>query len=406
MNSHDFELALRSTLAEMSPFQYKGEASSATWSFTGGFPDVRHFPARRLAEYMNLAIEEDPGILQYGLSADESLRYGESTLREELLARYRCDLGTGADLANVMLTQGAVSAIDLIFRAVIDPGDIAIFEAPTWGVAITLARQARADVRAVPVTAEGVDIDALAALLDRLRAAGRRVKVIYTIPTFQTPTGTVLPTASRRRLAELAARHNVLLVEDGTYAALRYEGTELPSVQSFDTGGRVVRVGSFSKTIAPALRMGWVTGSRPLLAILASARSDLGVSQWTARALALFLGSGHYDEHLAQLLSAYRKKRDLLDESLTSHCADLAQWEVPAGGYFFWLRLSERVDAAKAKNLAKGRGVAARPGEQFFGTPEEGRQMLRIAFSQVPEEDIPHGIEVLGEALQSSRVKE
>ncbi|ONK15810.1 PLP-dependent aminotransferase family protein [Streptomyces sp. MP131-18] len=392
---------LASRAARLTPFRYQGDKPAVLWSFTGGFPDPAHFPVRELSDCLAAAAGEDPELLQYGSSADESLRYGERSLRQALLTRHGDDLPPGACLANVMLTQGGIGAIELAFRSFVDPGDAVVVEAPTWGVALTLARQLRADVHAVPAGPAGLDVDALEAKLDALRAAGRPAKIVYTIPTFQTPTGTVMPAANRRRLAALAARHDAIVVEDGTYAALRYDGLAQPSVQSFDTEGRVLRVGSFSKTVAPALRTGWVTGDRALLSVLASARSDLGVSQWAARALALFLESGQYDAHLSRMLAAYRRKRDVLDAALRRECAGLAEWSVPDGGYFFWLRLREHVDAGKAKRLARERGIAARPGEQFFGTPGDGGQLLRIAFSQVAEERIPGGIAALGEALRS-----
>jgi 2-aminoadipate transaminase len=396
---------LRAAAARLTPFSYVGAQSAPEWSFTGGFPDPAHFPVDELLACLSDAAHEHPGVLQYGGPVDETLRYGESTLRAELLHRLVDDLGPSADLANVMLTTGSVGAIELIFRAFVDPGDVVVLESPTWPVAIVIARQLRAQLVTVPVDRDGLSVDRLAEVVARHKAQGNPVKLVYTIPTFQTPTGSVLPAARRARLAALAAEYNFLVVEDGTYAALRYEGDPVASVQSYDAGGRVLRVGSFSKTVAPALRIGWAAGDAQLLMTMASTRTDLGVSQWAARALTLFLRAGHYDRHLDRMLAAYRRKRDVLHAVLVRECADLADWELPVGGYFFWLRLRELVDAGAAMQLAADDGIACRPGEQFFGLPAEGTQLLRIAFSQIAEDRIDDGVAVLGRALRASRRK-
>lgn len=396
---------LRAAAARLTPFSYVGAQSAPGWSFTGGFPDPAHFPVEELLACMSDVVREDPGVLQYGGPLDETLRYGESTLRAELLPRLADDLEPSADLANIMLTTGSVGAIELAFRAFLDPGDVVVLESPTWPVAIVMARQLRAKLVTVPVDRDGLSVDQLAELLASPDMQDNPVKLVYTIPTFQTPTGSVLPPARRAQLAALAAEYNFIVLEDGTYAALRYEGDPIASVQSYDASGRVLQVGSFSKTVAPALRIGWAAGDARLLATLASARTDLGVGQWAARALALFLRAGHYDRHLDRMLAAYRHKRDVLHAALVCDCADLADWELPAGGYFFWLRLRELVDADAAKQLAARDGIACRPGEQFFGMPVEGAQLLRIAFSQIAEDRIEEGVAVLGRALRASRRK-
>ena len=393
---------LRSALTDLTPFQYRGAQSLPIWAFTGGFPDPAYFPAGPLMDCLAAAAGEDVAILQYGSDLDESLRYGEAGLRRVLLRRLAGDLPRSATIANVMLTNGGIGALELACKAFLDPGEVVVVEAPTWPVALTMARQHRAELQAVPVDAQGMRVEQLAEQADRLAAEGRRVKLVYTIPTFHTPTGTVLSVDRRRRLAELAARHDFIVLEDGTYEALRYEGAEVPSVQSFDTHGRVLKIGSFSKTVAPALRIGWIAGAADALTALAGVRTDLGVGQWAARALALFLERGCYDEHLPRLLAGYRRKRDVVRAALERECAGLADWSVPQGGYYFWLKLRDPVDAAKAKRIALERGIATRPGEQFFGVPQDGRQQLRVAFSQVPEDVIADGIAALAGALRAS----
>jgi 2-aminoadipate transaminase len=393
---------LRSEASRLAPFEYKGAQTRPRWAFTGGFPDPRYFPARHLLDCLKTAAAEDITVLQYGSEIDESLRYGEASLRRALAGRIAGDLGGSSTIAEVMLATGGVGAIELVCRAFLDPGDVVVVEAPTWPVVLTIARHHRAELVAVEVDSAGMCIDLLEERIEMLDAEGRRAKLVYTIPTFQTPTGTVMAVERRRRMAELAARVGFLVLEDGTYEALRYEGDPVPSIQSFDRHGRVLKIGSFSKTVAPALRVGWIGGPADALTALASVRTDLGVDQWVSRALALFLEQGGYDEHLQRMLSAYKRKRDVLHAALERECADLVDWSLPLGGYFFWLRLRDRVDPDEAKRVAMEKGIATRPGEQFFGVPQDGRQLLRVAFSQVPEEVIPEGVAELARALRAA----
>jgi 2-aminoadipate transaminase len=393
---------LRSSAARSAPFEYQGAQTRPRWNFTGGFPDPKYFPTRELLSCLEAAAAEDTAVLQYGSEIDESLRYGEASLRRALLGAVAADLDEPVSIAEVMLTTGAVGAIELAFRAFLDPGDVVVVEAPTWPAALTMASQHRVELVAVELDSAGMRIDRLEERIDELAAEGRRPKLVYTIPTFQTPTGTVMSVERRRRLADLAARVGFVVLEDGTYEALRYDGEPVPSIQSFDTHDRVLKVGSFSKTVAPALRVGWISGREKALTALASVRTDLGVGQWAARALALFVDQGGYAEHLQRLIAGYRQKRDVLHAALERECADLADWSIPPGGYFFWLKLRERVDAGEAKRVAVENGIAMRPGEQFFGLPEDGRQLLRVAFSLVPEEVIPTGVAELGKALRSA----
>jgi 2-aminoadipate transaminase len=393
---------LRSSAARAAPFEYTGAQTRPRWNFTGGFPDPRCFPTQHLLACLEAAVAEDMAVLQYGSEIDESLRYGEASLRRALRGAVVADRGEPVTIAEIMLTTGAVGAIELAFRAFLDPGDVVVVEAPTWPAALTIARQHRAELVAVGIDSAGMRVDQLEERIDELEAQGRRPKLVYTIPTFQTPTGTVMAIERRRRLADLAARVGFVVLEDGTYEALRYDGEPVPSIQSFDRHDRVLKVGSFSKTVAPALRVGWISGGEEALTALASVRTDLGVAQWPARALALFVEQGGYAEHLGRLLATYRQKRDVLHAALERECADLADWSVPLGGYYFWLKLRDQVDAGEAQRVAMENGIAMRPGEQFFGLPEDGRQFLRVAFSQVPEEVIPIGVAELGKALRSA----
>jgi 2-aminoadipate transaminase len=171
---------------------------------------------------------------------------------------------------------------------------------------------------------------------------------------------------------------------------------------SLDDTGLVLRIQSFSKILAPGLRLGWVTGHPEVVAALSSVRGDLGVSQWTARIMAAFIREGLLDPHIAMVNQLYREKRDLTAAALREHCGDYVRFDTPPGGFFFWAELSSEVDGAAVGERALADGVACRPGERFFGDSESGAQYLRIAFSQVSMEEIERGIAALGKAITAS----
>ena len=187
-----------------------------------------------------------------------------------------------------------------------------------------------------------------------------------------------------------------MIVEDNVYADLRYDGERLPSLYSLDDAGLVVKVDSFSKTLMPALRLGWVTGDPAAIDAMARVRRDLGVSQLVARAIARFVGDGRYEPHIASVCELYRTKRDAVAAALEQHCTGTMTWNNPAGGYFFWLELADDVDGKAVQRAAFMEGVLCRPGERFYGEPEHGKQRLRLAFTMAPVADLERAVEILG----------
>ncbi len=378
-------------------------AVDVTWAFEAGLPDPATFPIDDLVRISEHVLRTDAADgLQYGGGQHGSIVYGWEGLRDLLAERTRAREGREVGRREVMLTSGGVQALTLACSAFLDAGDSFAVEAPTWGAVLSAGQKSGAEPIAIPLDREGMRIDLLEKQAERLASEGKPLKMVYTIATFHTPTGVCLSLDRRRRLIELAEKWNFLVLEDNVYGDLRYEGDPIPTIFSQDDTDRVVKVDSFSKTLAPALRLGWVTGHADAIAALSSVRGDLGVSQWLARIMAEYLKEDLLDPHIARVSALYRGKRDTAVKALEEHCAEWVRWETPQGGYFLWLELGPEVDGRQVMARAIADGVVCRPGERFFGREEDGRQFFRLAFIMVPNEEIERGIAVLGKAIRES----
>lgn len=374
-----------------------------TWAFEAGLPDPATFPIEDLVRISECVLREDADDgLQYGGGYHGSVVYGWEGLRDLLAGRMREIDGREVGRRELMLTSGGVQALTAACHAFLDPGDSFAVEAPTWDAILTAARTTGAEAVGVPLDADGLRVDWLEERLPELLRRGKPLKLVYTIDTFHTPTGTCLSLERRRRLLELAEEWNFIILEDNVYGDLRYAGEPIPSMKSLDDSGLVIKVDSFSKTLAPALRIGWVTGHADAIAALSAVRGDLGASQWMARVVAQYLREGLYEPHLAKVNALYRRKRDVAIAALREHCSEWLTWTQPDGGFFLWLEVTEAVDGNQVLRHAISRGVVCRPGERFFGNPDEGRQFFRLAFTTVPEDQIEPGIAILADALRAS----
>ena len=380
------------------------QEQTSRWSFEAGLPDPTTFPIDDLARLSERVLRDDgTDGLQYGSRQDSSIVYGYEGLRDLLAERAgekdgRDDLGR----AGVMLTHGGVQGITLASDAFLNPGDGFAAEVAAWQTVLVAARKTGAILSPIPIDDDGMIVDALEEELRRVRDEGRQIKLVYSCATFHSPTGVCMSTDRRRRLLELADEWNFVILEDNVYGELRYDGEPLPSLLSLDQSGRVMKVDAFTKILAPALRLGWVSGNPALLEVLSSVRGDLGVSQWTARVMAEFMREGLLEPHIERVKELYRRKRDIVVDALERYCAPWVTWRVPDGGYFIWVELSDRVDWRQVRIEAYRRGVECRPGERFFDDERSGERFLRIAFTMVPIDELEPGIKVLGEAIQQS----
>ncbi len=363
-------------------------------AFTGGIPDPDTLPIEELIEVSDLVLRrEGADALRYGG------HQGHQGLREWLADEIGRREGMPLTADNFSITNGVSGALANVCEAFLDEGDVGLTESPTYPGGAGTIRGCLGDAEAVTADEHGVIPEALEETIGRLKNEGRRVKLIYVIPTFQNPTGVAMTLERRKAMVEICRRHEVLIVEDDAYGDVRFEGERLPSLFALAGGEGAVYLGTFSKTVATGLRIGWVLGSEPLVEALVKMRFDLGVSPWLQRALAEYGSSGRWERHVAKMNDVYRSKRDTMLAVLEERCSRYLSWNRPEGGYFLWLRLSDGVDPAVLSEAARQMGVAF-VGGQAFKRDEDGRRHIRLAFSFVNEQEIPEGIIRLGRALE------
>ncbi len=387
-----------------------------TFNFDQGVPAEETFPIADLEALHDEILERDQGraleYISFGFDTDSDrilylstyveLVLGNTELRRQvadwLVARQGL---AGQDPDGIILTSGSVQAIALAVNALVEAGDGVMVEASSFPYALRYFQMRGANIRPVAIDGDGIDVDDMEVALQQMRAAGVRPKMLYVIATFQLPTGVCTSLPRRRRLLELAEEYDFVILEDNIYGDLRYSGDALPTLLSLDTTGRVLQSHGFSKIVAPALRLGWVAGRPDLVAGLAAVRQDLGVSQWTCRVMAEYLARGMLDPHIDKINAVYRSKRDVAAEAVREHCSPWVTFDLPDGGFYLWLRISDQVDWEKARVAAENAGVAFRPGERFMGPDmaEQGQQYIRLAFSHVTEPEIRRGVAALGEAI-------
>jgi 2-aminoadipate transaminase len=319
-------------------------------------------------------------------------------LAEYLVQAIGADQGLQLGAENLLITAGSSQALSLICRLLIDPGDYVVVEGPTFLGAVRTFRTAEAEVVEVSVDEEGMVIEELDATLTQLAAEGKRVKFIYTIPTFQNPMGVTMPLERRERLLEVASRHQVIILEDDAYHGLLYEGEVPPWLWTLDKAGIVLHCGTFSKTLAAGMRLGWVGGRPELVAKIGALKDDGGTNPFAGYIAAKFAEEGRLEKHRQLLNQIYRKKRDRMLAGLERYMPDGSQWTHPQGGFFIWLELPERIDTVKILAKAIKAGVNYLPGPACFASGK-GRNTIRLAFSFVKLEQIEPGLRILGELL-------
>jgi 2-aminoadipate transaminase len=370
-------------------------AASLSWVFEAGLPDPATYPAADLSRIAADVLREDSGdALSYG--DFRTLLFGHRGLRELMAERTLQRDGKEVDISSIMITAGAMHALQLAREAFIEPGDVYGMEQPTYG------DSGAGDTIFIPLDGDGMRVDILESELQRLKGEGKRLKLLNTINDWHSPTGTCLSLPRRRRLLELASEYDFLIFQDAIYGEYRYEGEPIPSLVSLDEEGRVIRADSFSKIIAPAMRVCSVTGSPAVIEAMALARADMGTSVWLTRIVEQYLREGLLEPHLDSVRACYRQKRDVVVRALEEYCFPWVTFDKPKGGFFVWAKMSEEVDAGLAAMNAFAEGVAVRPGERFFDDKAAGKSYFRIAFSYEPIEKLEPGIATLGKAISAS----
>lgn len=356
--------------------------------FGDGSPAREMMPIDRLREATQRAWDDAPGCLGYG---DQP---GYAPLRE-LVAERIAARGIETHADSVLITAGSTQAIDLACRVLLEPGDAVIVEEPTFLGALEIFATFEVSIVGVAVDEHGMRVDGLEAAL----AANPNVKVIYTIPTFQNPTGTTLPLDRRQRMIELAREHAVAIFEDDPYGELQYDGEVVPPLRALDD--QVMHFGTFSKTIAPGIRTGFAIAPPEIYRLMLAMREVTDISSDRIMMRTVYhTAAGFLDEHLVGARELYRSRRDAMLAALEAHMPAGVTWSRPNGGFFIWITLPDTIEGAELFEEAAANGVIFFPGEWFFSN-RDGGHTLRLSFSTVPENRIALGVQRLGETIRT-----
>ncbi len=363
-------------------------------SLAGGLPDTSTFPPQSFAAQMTRIAQE---------SAAEALQYGPTEGFEETkdcILEVMGGEGMLPDPDDVIVTTGGQQAIDLVCKTIIDPGDVIICEAPTYPGALSVFSSYQADVVQVECDEDGMQVEVLERLLGELRGEGRRPKFIYSVPSFQNPSGVTMSLERRQRLVELARAEELLVVEDNPYGLLRYGGEPMPPLYQLDGGDFVIYIGTFSKILSPGIRLGWAVAPPPVMEkiVLGKQAADLCTSTLTQYFVREYFAERRWQHYIDDLVEIYRGRRDTMVEALRTYFPAEATWTEPEGGLFIWATLPEYIDTGDLLAKALRADVAFVPGGAAY-VDGRGRHSMRLNFSGVDSETIREGVRRIGEVI-------
>jgi 2-aminoadipate transaminase len=363
-------------------------------SLAGGLPDTTTFPGEDFAALMaRVGAESAAQALQYGPT--EGFDGVKDCIVEVMAAE-----DMRVEREDLLVTAGGQQVIDLVCRALIDPGDVILAEGPTYPGAVPVFWSYEADVVQIEMDDDGMRLDVLEAQLERLDREGRKPKFIYTVPSFQNPAGVTLALERRRALVRLAQERELLVLEDNPYGMLRYEGDALPTLYSIDGGEFVIYLGTFSKILSPGLRLGWAAAPRPVLEKLnlGKGAADLCSSPLSQHFVMAYFADRDWRAYLRALVELYRRRRDTMLDALTEHFPPEATWTRPRGGLFVWATLPDYIDTTDLLARALRERVAFVPGRAAYLDGRGGSEM-RLNFSGVDEDAIREGVRRIGEVI-------
>ena len=348
-------------------------------SLAAGNPAPEAFPVEDIRKIGQEILENEPILaLQYGVTE------GYQPLIDELKAMLKRRLNIGKDFDQLIVTSGATQIMELLTKVLCNEGDSIAVEDPSFIGSLNAFRSYGVNLRGVPVDADGINIEALEETLK----SDDKIRFLYTIPNFQNPAGCTMSLGKRKAVYDLACKYDIIVLEDNPYGDLRVAGEDLPCIKSFDEEGRVVYAGTFSKVIAPGIRVGYASGPAPILA-----KMTVGiVYHW--------LQEYDLEAHVEKMHGIYRKKLNLMCDLIDSELGDYVTYVRPEGGLFVWCKLDDRLPMMDFCAKAVEKKVAVVPGTAFLADPEGSTQYIRLNFSTPTDEDIEKGLKLLGEVAR------
>lgn len=363
-------------------------------SFAGGLPAPELFPVKEMKAAVDKVFEEHgQEAMQYGAAK------GVTALREVIQQHVKEKENVDSELDNVLVTTGSEQALDLVGKAFVDPGDTVLVEQPTYLCALDVFRSYGANFASVEMDEDGMKMDALEEALK----ANPNTKLIYTVPNFQNPTGRTMTEKRRKQLAELAEKYDVYVLEDNPYGEIRFSGQHVPAVKSFDKSGHVFYMSTFSKTLAPGFRLGWLVADKAVVNKLTVLKqsADLHTDNLAQFAVAQFFADNDVDAHVKEISALYGKRKDLMLEGIKKYFPEGVKYTDPEGGMFLWVEVPGVDDTVELFKECLEHDVAFVPGDPFFaGEVQPGA--FRLNYSNMKEDQIEVGLKRLGAALTAA----
>jgi len=369
---------------------HAGETGEGVISFANSIPDSRLFPYEKIRSIMTkLSRQVDASFLDYGPVL------GSQALRELLRQRFKFE-GIDFNTNDILITSGSQQGVDLAIKTLLKPGDTVAMEIPSYTGAINLFEMHDLNILPIPIDHNGMIVDALEDVLKT-----NKIKMIYTIPTFQNPTGVTMSSKRREKLLTLAREHQVPVFEDDFSGFLRYEGQPLYSLKALDTGGFVMHSGTFSKALFPGFRVGWLIVPRQALERVAMIKkaTDISTNLLGQVVLTNFIEKGWFDKHLAKMRRTYKSRRDTMLSTMEQFFPDQVKWNRPEGGLTLWVQLPKGMRSGHLLMEARRKGVVFTTGSFFTA---DGRDLngFRLCFTRLEERKIKKGLKILGALLQ------
>ncbi|MCH3922117.1 aminotransferase-like domain-containing protein [Limosilactobacillus sp.] len=372
----------------------KAAADPQIISFAGGLPAPELFPVKEMKAAVDKVFDKHgQEAMQYGAAK------GVTALRELILKHVAAKEDVHAELDNVLVTTGSEQAIDLVGKAFIDPGDTVLVEQPTYLCALDVFKSYGAHFVGVEMDEEGMKMDSLEAALK----ANPNTKLVYTVPNFQNPTGRTMAVERRQKLAELAAKYDVYVLEDNPYGEIRFAGKHVPAVKSFDKDDHVLYMSTFSKILAPGFRLGWLVADKKVVDKLTVLKqsADLHTDNLAQFAVAQFFEDNDVDAHVKEISDLYGKRKNLMTDGIKKYFPAGVKYTDPEGGMFLWVEVPGVDDTVELFKECLKHNVAFVPGDPFFaGDVQPGT--FRLNYSNAQEDKIKVGMKQLGDALQEA----
>jgi 2-aminoadipate transaminase len=367
---------------------------SPKFNFTGGNNDPDAVPLEGLMlAAQSVMAREGKTLATYGLQSGPQ---GYRPLREFLVTKLKCDAGIVCSADDILIVSGSLQALDLVNAALLTRGDTVIVEKDNYQGTLNRLKKLGVNAVGIPLDKDGMRMDVLEAALAELKGRGIKAKFIYTIPTVQNPTATILSEERRRTLLRLADEYGVPIFEDDCYSDLIWSGERPPSLYAMSNNENVVHIGSFSKSIAPALRVGFLVAPWQLMSRILALKTDAGSGSLEQMVLAEYCAP-HFTEHVPALRKGLRAKLETLMEALAEQFGTAAEFDDPKGGIFLWVKLPDEVDAMALYQAALKKGVAINPGPEWSTDAGHSKSRMRLCFASPSHDEIREGIAILAQ---------